>query len=183
MSSLSTVLEGPQWVDYCGAANSRPRSSRAPVIRARIGAESSEAGFRYEDHRRSQEDRRELADSAATESLDSPIERVTQFLSGALEGLSPADRRAMNRAALWLSWLWSGSTGLDGALTPNLTVSPDGDVVAEWWVASRKLTVYFSDSGSEFIKVWGTDILDEMEEGDAEQAILAAGAWAWLTAG
>ncbi|MHB9149787.1 MAG: hypothetical protein ACYC33_06880 [Thermoleophilia bacterium] len=72
---------------------------------------------------------------------------------------------------------------MDGTLTPNLTVSPDGDVVAEWWVASRKLTVYFSDSGSEFIKVWGTDILDEMEEGDAEQASLAAGAWAWLTAG
>ncbi|MFM7888114.1 MAG: hypothetical protein ACKPCM_15805, partial [Pseudanabaena sp.] len=49
--------------------------------------------------------------------------------------------------------------------TPLVNVSCDSDVVLEWWNKSKKLTFYINQSSLDYIKVWGSDIDDEMEDG------------------
>lgn len=49
-------------------------------------------------------------------------------------------------------------------LRPFLNLSENGDVVAEWWKGSRKLTLYISQADVHFVKVWGTNIESEMED-------------------
>jgi hypothetical protein len=46
-----------------------------------------------------------------------------------------------------------------------VNVSYDSDVVLEWWNKSKKLTFYINQSSLDYIKVWGSDIDTEMEDG------------------
>jgi hypothetical protein len=48
---------------------------------------------------------------------------------------------------------------------PNVTSSPFGEVVFEWWNKERKLTVYACNEGLNYLKVWGPDMIEEMEDG------------------
>ncbi|NJO49921.1 MAG: hypothetical protein HC840_11305 [Leptolyngbyaceae cyanobacterium RM2_2_4] len=62
---------------------------------------------------------------------------------------------------------------------PLVNIS-DSELVFEWWNGGKKVTVYFSDLSSEFIKVWGADIDNEMEEGIAETNDQIEALWKWL---
>jgi hypothetical protein len=62
---------------------------------------------------------------------------------------------------------------------PFVNVS-DSELVFEWWHDGKKITVYFSEEGTEFIKVWGADIDNEMEEGVAETNDQIESLWKWL---
>jgi hypothetical protein len=48
---------------------------------------------------------------------------------------------------------------------PNVTASPYGEVVLEWWNNEKKLTIYVSNNQSDYVKVWGADIDKEMDDG------------------
>jgi len=54
------------------------------------------------------------------------------------------------------------------------------EIVFEWWHDAKKITVYFSETNAEFIKVWGADIDNEMEEGIAETNDQIEALWKWL---
>ncbi|MGF1518368.1 MAG: hypothetical protein ACFCVB_11255 [Nodosilinea sp.] len=54
------------------------------------------------------------------------------------------------------------------------------EMVFEWWHDTKKVTVYFSETSAEFIKVWGSDIDSEMEEGIAETNDQIEVLWKWL---
>ncbi|PZV16658.1 MAG: hypothetical protein DCF21_10290 [Leptolyngbya sp.] len=54
------------------------------------------------------------------------------------------------------------------------------EMVFEWWHDGKKVTVYFSETNAEFIKVWGADIDNEMEEGTAETNDQIEFLWEWL---
>lgn len=54
------------------------------------------------------------------------------------------------------------------------------EMVFEWWHGAKKVTVYFSETNAEFIKVWGADIDNEMEEGVAETNDQIEVLWKWL---
>lgn len=54
------------------------------------------------------------------------------------------------------------------------------ELVFEWWHGRRKITVYFSEENSEFIKVWGAHIDNEMEEGTAGTSDQIEALWKWL---
>lgn len=54
-------------------------------------------------------------------------------------------------------------------LEPNVTASPHGEVVLEWWNYTKKLTVYVNEDQLDFIKVWGPDIDHEMEDGQVSE--------------
>lgn len=64
-------------------------------------------------------------------------------------------------------------------LDPHISASEDGDVLLEWWSSNRKLSIYVDENEAEFIKVWGTNINSEMEDG-----LLTTGKffdlWTWL---
>ena len=63
---------------------------------------------------------------------------------------------------------------------PHVSSSPGGEIVLEWWRDPRKLTVYISDGGVEFVKSWGSSIRHEMEEGTANSIEDAQTIWNWL---
>jgi hypothetical protein len=85
------------------------------------------------------------------------------------------------RAAHWLNRLRGAvQRRRDPWDEPLITTSPECEIVFEWWAGDRKLTVYCSDEGAEFIRVWGPDIDTQMDEGDAEDETATLTAWQWL---
>jgi len=49
--------------------------------------------------------------------------------------------------------------------TPLINVSDDLDIVLEWWNKNKNLAFYINQSSIDYIKVWGADIDNEMEDG------------------
>ena len=88
---------------------------------------------------------------------------------------------AVTKAVEWLLSLSAEISGETSQLTPLANVSPEGEVVLEWWQGGRKLTIYISDSAIEYLQVWGKDIEAEMSEGDADSAETPLILWKWLT--
>src|ERR1700752_2379665 len=76
---------------------------------------------------------------------------------------------AIDRAMIWLGELYASlaTSGRDKARQweePHITASADGEVVFEWWNGSKGLSVYVSETDVSYIKDWGVNIQDEMED-------------------
>lgn len=56
----------------------------------------------------------------------------------------------------------------------------DQEVTLEWWNANKKLTIYFSDAAIDYIRVWGANIKDEMEDGEIVNPFSFVALWQWL---
>jgi len=87
---------------------------------------------------------------------------------------------AVHLASQWLPLIVARAAKLSGWQTPHITSSEQGEIVCEWWRKAKKLTIYFGDEGAEFIKVWGTDIEQEMESGDLVSEWDIVAVWRWL---
>jgi hypothetical protein len=68
-------------------------------------------------------------------------------------------------------------------LNPHVSANEDGIVVLEWWLLGKKLTVYVSQQETAYIKVWGDDIDNDMEDG-VLQSVPAdfVDLWTWINA-
>lgn len=67
-------------------------------------------------------------------------------------------------------------------MTPHFTASESGEVVMEWWNGKRKITLYASPRGLEYIKVRGVNIENEMDYGRLPSAQDFRSIWTWLYA-
>ena len=56
----------------------------------------------------------------------------------------------------------------------------NGNVSLEWWQGRRKVTVYVSPDEMDYVKVWGTNIFDEMEDGKLSDLGAWRAVWDWL---
>ena len=56
----------------------------------------------------------------------------------------------------------------------------DQEVSLEWWNANKKLTIYFSDAAIDYIRVWGPNIKNEMEDGEIMNPFFFVALWQWL---
>lgn len=63
---------------------------------------------------------------------------------------------------------------------PNITASESGAIVFEWWHRARKLTVYVTTDAPEYLKVWGPDITNNMEDGQVTSEGQFRDLWSWL---
>lgn len=81
--------------------------------------------------------------------------------------------------ALAADWVRDLERVASGWTPPHVSFSPDGDIVFEWWRDPKKLTIYVSDRGVEFVKSWGRAI-SEMDDGTVGSAEEALSAWKWL---
>lgn len=63
---------------------------------------------------------------------------------------------------------------------PLVNLSFDSEIVFEWWHETKKLTVYILGNTAEYIKVWGTDIDNEMEDGTSSSPAQLTDLWKWL---
>lgn len=66
-------------------------------------------------------------------------------------------------------------------LEPHLSSSEAGAITIEWWSRDKKLTIYAEAGEPSYIKVWGTDIDNEMEDGVVGQQDPVS-LWRWLVA-
>lgn len=63
---------------------------------------------------------------------------------------------------------------------PLINLGIDSEIVFEWWHENKKLTVYILGNTAEYIKVWGTDIDNEMEDGSVTSPAELTDLWKWL---
>ncbi|MEM6838752.1 MAG: hypothetical protein AAF609_18095 [Cyanobacteria bacterium P01_C01_bin.120] len=56
----------------------------------------------------------------------------------------------------------------------------DDEVVFEWWNGSKKITIYVEYESIQYIKVWGADIDNEMEDGEINSPAKMLDLWRWL---
>lgn len=63
---------------------------------------------------------------------------------------------------------------------PVITASGESEVVFEWWVGSKKITIYIGNQSAEYVKVWGPDINTDMEDGQADSPEMRSSLWQWL---
>ncbi|MFN6528557.1 hypothetical protein [Nostoc sp. ChiSLP03a] len=64
---------------------------------------------------------------------------------------------------------------------PLVNLSLDSEIVLEWWHETKKLTVSILGNTAEYIKVWGTDIDNEMEDGTSSSLAELTDLWKWLS--
>ncbi|MGJ5632933.1 hypothetical protein [Nostoc sp. CALU 1950] len=63
---------------------------------------------------------------------------------------------------------------------PLVNLSFDSEIVFEWWHGTQKLTVYILGNTAEYIKVWGPDIDNQMEDGTSSSPAELTDLWKWL---
>lgn len=109
---------------------------------------------------------------------------VFKFLprAGEVSRLAPT-QEGVEGARRIVALLKSRAIGEGSWTPPNCTVSPDGEIVLEWWTGCRKATVYVTERSAEFVKVWGSDPGSEMEEGTLDSAESVWRLWDWLAVG
>lgn len=63
---------------------------------------------------------------------------------------------------------------------PLVNLGIESEIVFEWWHNNKKLTVYILGNTVEYIKIWGADIDDEMEDGSVTSPAELKDLWKWL---
>ena len=62
---------------------------------------------------------------------------------------------------------------------PLVNFSED-EVVFEWWHGQRKVTVYISGGSAEYVRIWGPNIDQDMEDGVANTSATIEKLWQWI---
>lgn len=130
--------------------------------------------------------------NSATASDDTVVSKVFAYRARyedelkAIANLSfsdaPPSERALHQAVAFLPEIFDRATRLGSWSSPHITSTYDGEIAFEWWAGKRKLSFYFGDDGSEFIKVWGPNVDSEMESGELRDGWNMSALWLWLHA-
>lgn len=111
------------------------------------------------------------------------LDSLMSDLADVLQNTDPMDtslsEKTLDVATDWLQTTFETARKLGGWSSPHMSSTADGEIAFEWWKGERKLTLYLSDRGSEYIKVWGPDIETEMDDGPLNHWSFVA-AWLWL---
>ncbi|SRR6266567_557799 len=88
---------------------------------------------------------------------------------------------AVTNADSWVEQLFLEVMDLDRDwIKPNVLATAEGDVVFRWRVGTKKLTIYIGDQSAEYLKVWGPDVNDDMDDGSADLTTTRKALWEWL---
>lgn len=64
---------------------------------------------------------------------------------------------------------------------PHVAADENGDVTFEWWNGDKGLTIYVSaDDSVSYLKDWGPDIVEDMEDGPVSTSEKRRELWAWF---
>lgn len=69
-----------------------------------------------------------------------------------------------------------------GYREPHVTWTLEGEVLLEWWKTNRHLSLYISSESVEALKVWGPNIVSEMEDVTVVGSMDLVELWKWLDA-
>lgn len=65
-------------------------------------------------------------------------------------------------------------------MIPNVSASPEGEVVFEWRYGKKKLTIYVGGPSTDYVQVWGVDIHSRITDGEIENNYKLRSLWVWL---
>lgn len=89
--------------------------------------------------------------------------------------------KAIDHAISWIESMYEDtSTTPRGWREPHVTASEDGDVLFEWRRGAKGLSIYVSETEVSYIKDWGADLVDEMEDGPISTSEDRRRLWDWL---
>lgn len=77
----------------------------------------------------------------------------------------------LHSVALKNNWWW---------YDPLLNISFENEIVLEWWNQDKKITIYVYEEVIDYIKVWGADIDNEMEDGSISLEEDLTDLWQWI---
>lgn len=123
----------------------------------------------------------ELAHLIPSYALDVDIDGETREGVDPLGSASAEDPREVTAELRLRAESWLGELGLSQE-QPHRSESPWGDVVFEWWYGDKKLTIYFGHEHIEYVKVWGDNIDEEMDDGTIADHSGFDELWRWLRA-
>jgi hypothetical protein len=141
--------------------------------------------------------------SVLDESLDSPAYSISSQEADANEfaltrRFSRDNRKAFAQAHLHPNIGYTNGKEIKRALTivlgfkaisnstsswwdkPLVNVN-DEEIVLEWWNQERKITIYVHEDTTEYVKVWGPDIDNEMEDGNIRNSDDMFQLWSWIS--
>lgn len=86
---------------------------------------------------------------------------------------------AINRTLSTLPALFTDAEMLGGWELPHVAANENGEITLEWWEGTRKLTLFVRADRIEYLRTWGENIENEMDDGTLEDGDFAD-LWAWL---
>ncbi len=119
-----------------------------------------------------------------------PLWEVTEQVIGLLrwqDGWNGYDVVAPNHHAVahaipWIRDMYSDALATEREWRdPHVTADEDGDAAFEWRNGEKGLAVYISEDGASYIRHWGANITNEMDDGDASTSESRRELWSWLT--
>jgi hypothetical protein len=90
---------------------------------------------------------------------------------------------AIHEATEWIGQLYDdvSRSGLAWR-KPHVAADENGDVTFEWWNGDKGLTIYVTADGNiSYLKDWGPDMVDDMEDGPLATSQERRDLWAWFT--
>jgi len=94
-------------------------------------------------------------------------------------GSSRPDQTAIEKTHQLIETVYKPIATLTGWQSPHVNASEDGEIVLEWWHGTRKLTVYVGPHQTTYVKSWGPNVVNEMEDGPLPEDWVAS-LWLWL---
>lgn len=65
---------------------------------------------------------------------------------------------------------------------PHVSIDKDGSTVFTWWNGTKSLSIYFCPNGDLYVlKVWGSNIYNDMEEFWNPTELQWGQIWRWLS--
>ncbi|MCU0867453.1 MAG: hypothetical protein MUC36_27025 [Planctomycetes bacterium] len=68
---------------------------------------------------------------------------------------------------------------MPGYKKPAVNIAEEGKLELEWWNGDKCFTIFLDGERIDFLRGWGVDMRNEMEDGELSPQHLAAH-WAWL---
>lgn len=65
---------------------------------------------------------------------------------------------------------------------PLINTTEDNQIILEWWKDSKNLTLYIDGETVDYIKIWGADIDNQMQNGVVKSSSELNPLWKWLCA-
>ncbi|MCK1629675.1 hypothetical protein [Bradyrhizobium sp. 162] len=109
-----------------------------------------------------------------------PLQVETRKIWSLSSDTGRPSEKAVSSAIRTLGILFGKAVKLGSWSSPHITLSENNEIVFEWWNDHKKITLYFGDDEPEYIKVWGTDIDNEMDSGPLPGGWNLTALWLWL---
>lgn len=68
---------------------------------------------------------------------------------------------------------------VEGISDPTINLGEDHGVELEWWFGGKTLTIFISARGMTYLRTWGTDTMNKMEDGPLVLSDFVSH-WTWL---